>query len=455
MVQSCQVDAGQFTAAVQALAADPALAARYGGNGTYTFDAQLNFRIAGNYYTNAFGRGCVNGASGFSGVTGCDYNGARWFDGPSPALNETQAHPNACAVRVFSPPIVTCFANAGALTGVANVFEAKSYVTTPNVWRAVEGVLGGAVRGADYNVYWGAAGKVDSVIDVSSNVVVPFEPARARGSWGILNAVGTATFGPGVNYDERAELSISDISCVEPFRSAASVQGLIPCGSASYSFSQTAVPGPLVLFTGAVDSNRTMSPRPNPGFLMYLAGHVFAFEMAPGVTVPAAGTVWSMRDYIGAIRGGGSNCANCLAGDEGPYEFTSYNYLAPRTFAAVGAELRLSYDVVNQVDPPTRNDLALVHTVPDPYYLRNDFEADAGHQVIKFVNLPNDAIIRIYSSSGVLVTLIEHHSTTFGGAEDWNVRNRTGRRVASGVYFYHVEAGNARRVGRLTIVNDH
>ena len=73
--------------------------------------------------------------------------------------------------------------------------------------------------------------------------------------------------------------------------------------------------------------------------------------------------------------------------------------------------------------------------------------------MIKFVNLPQDAVIRIYSSSGVLVTLLEHHSTTFGGAMDWNVRNRTGRRMASGVYFYHVEAGDARRVGRLTIVN--
>jgi hypothetical protein len=52
------------------------------------------------------------------------------------------------------------------------------------------------------------------------------------------------------------------------------------------------------------------------------------------------------------------------------------------------------------------------------------------------------------------LTRLEHHSTTFGGAIDWNVRNRTGRRVSSGVYFYHLEAGNARRVGRFTIVND-
>jgi hypothetical protein len=53
----------------------------------------------------------------------------------------------------------------------------------------------------------------------------------------------------------------------------------------------------------------------------------------------------------------------------------------------------------------------------------------------------------------VLVDLLEHHSETFGGAEDWNVRNRNNQIVASGVYFYHVEAGDARRVGRFTVVN--
>ena len=452
MLQSTFNNATHFSLAFPAIVLDAGLASRYGGNGTFVLQGQFDAAMAGNYYTSAFGRGCTNFAPGFSGGAGCDYNGARWFDGPSPANNETQPHPNACASQVFTTNLVTCFTNAGYLTGVVNVFEAKSYITTPNVWRQVEGVLGGAVRGADYNVFWGTVGTVDSVIDVSNNVVVPFEPGRAGAGWGILNAVNTSAYGAGVNYDERPELTISDISCVEPFRSAASVQSLIPCGSATYSFVNFAQPGPLVMFTGPVDSNRTMAPRPNPGFIMYLAGHVFAFELAPGTAVPATGAVWSMRDYIGAIRGGGNNCSLCTAGADGPYVFTDYP--APRTFAAVGAELRLRYDVTNQVNPATRNDLSQVHTVPDPYYLSNTFEADAGQQVIKFVNLPQDAVIRIYSSSGVLVNLIEHHSTTFGGSKDWDVRNRSGRRVASGVYFYHIEAGTVGRVGRLTIIND-
>ena len=79
------------------------------------------------------------------------------------------------------------------------------------------------------------------------------------------------------------------------------------------------------------------------------------------------------------------------------------------------------------------------------------------------MNLPAQAIIRIYSSSGVLVRVLTHNSTsrqgddatvsTLGGEETWDVRNRNNQVVASGVYFYHIESGDARRVGRFTVVN--
>jgi len=86
---------------------------------------------------------------------------------------------------------------------------------------------------------------------------------------------------------------------------------------------------------------------------------------------------------------------------------------------------------------------------PDPYYFTSNYD----DQDIKFINLPAEAVIRIYSMSGVLVTLLEHHSTTGGGEASWNTKNRTGRHVAPGVYFYHIESGDARRVGRMLVVN--
>jgi hypothetical protein len=120
---------------------------------------------------------------------------------------------------------------------------------------------------------------------------------------------------------------------------------------------------------------------------------------------------------------------------------------------AIGAELRLNYRSVNRLLSATPRDLSRVHTVPDPYYVTSSFESATEAKAIQFVNLPADCIVRIYSSSGVLVTMLEHHSSSFGGSETWNVRSRNGQVVASGVYFYHLEAGDARRVGRFTIVN--
>jgi hypothetical protein len=463
ILQDCTSTTQSFTTAFDALPADPDIAARFGSTGSFNFRGTFAADVAGNYYTNAFGRGCVNGAPGFnffnsSRATGCDYNGARWFNGPSPANNETAAHPNACSAQNNTSQTVTCFANAGSLTGVANIYEAKSYQTTVNVWRNIEGVLGGAVRGADYNVYWGAGGSVDSVVDVTDNLIVPFSTGVGA-SWGFLNQAAAQPSGFGQGYDARAELTLSDFGCVEPFRSLAGPQLQIPCAGTSpgdgplYQLSSSAVPGPMAFFTGPIIDNQSHPVAPNPGIAMAMPGHIFLFELTGG-QLPPSGTVWSLRDYVGAIIGGGNGCSLCQAGNDGPYLFNNNLFSTRPRPLGVGAEIRFTVDVVNQVNAPTGSDLTRVHTVPDPYYLASEFEADAAGQVIKFVNLPQDAVIRVYSSSGVLVSLLEHHSTTFGGAMDWNVKNRTGRRVSSGVYFYHIEAGNARRVGRFTIVND-
>ena len=48
-----------------------------------------------------------------------------------------------------------------------------------------EWTLSGAARAADFNVYWGTGGLVDSVIDVTHDVIVPFSP-NIGGRWGIL-----------------------------------------------------------------------------------------------------------------------------------------------------------------------------------------------------------------------------------------------------------------------------
>jgi hypothetical protein len=132
----------------------------------------------------------------------------------------------------------------------------------------------------------------------------------------------------------------------------------------------------------------------------------------------------------------------------------------PGNPAVAGLRFRFVTTGGTVVREPAENDLTAVHTVPDPYYVKSAYEASTDHKILKFVGLPQKAIIRIYSVSGVLVRMLEHDASRYdptsasqGNEMNWDLRNRNNQVVASGVYFYHVEAGDARRVGRFTVVN--
>jgi hypothetical protein len=444
ILQPEEVGVTEGSAGTQAVPVDQNLAERYGGNSNFKLSASAGLSLPGPDYLALYGRGCVNARDGFGDGTACAYNGSRWFAGPSPQNNETQADPIGCNTQNFSNAPMPCYNNAGALPGVTTIYQTQCYQSAGGAGcRPVAGIQAGAKRAADFNVYWGAAGVIDSVIDISNNVTVPFD-SIAAGSWGILNQSATAV-GPGL--DASATLTNADFACVEPFRTYAAGGLICPAGTAQYKLSTTAVPGAVGFFSGgAYPPAVPIVAGANNGFAMYIAGDMFTFELTGGA-VPAAGTVWSLRQYAGAITGG-----NGLgAGNLGPYAYSNPEGIRPLT--AVGVELQNTITIANTVQAATKSDLTRVHTVPDPYYVTSQFEQTTDTKLIKFVNLPADAIIRIYSSSGVLVDMLEHHSDQFGGSETWNVRNRNNQVVASGVYFYHIEAGDARRVGRFTIVN--
>ena len=101
--------------------------------------------------------------------------------------------------------------------------------------------------------------------------------------------------------------------------------------------------------------------------MLYLKGHLFVFELEGGA-LPAAGAVWTMRDFVGAVAGGSGR-----AGGTMPYSFTTQEM--PRPFTAVGGQVRFSFEVENRTVASTAEQLAAVHTVPDPYYVTSAFEA--------------------------------------------------------------------------------
>ena len=420
-----------------------------GGNASFKLSAKASLTMPANSYLVGQGLGCNLTDPNFDGTGKCQFNGARWFDGPSPTTNETQADPNGGNAPADESG-ATSFNNAGALTGVTVINEPHAYTVFDRTWRNMEWRMGGAARAADFNVYWGAAGLIDSVIDVTHDVVVPFS-TRVSGSWGILNTAGTG--GPAEFDTRNTVLTQSDLSCVEPLKTELPGSALrIPCDTLqtgpAYLLSQTAQLGSISFAGGATGNMATSPVAAQPGFLLYLAGHQFLMQMP---ALPASGTVWALRTYSGVINGG-----NGVSGNIGPYSFVP----AVRPFTAVGATLTATITPNNSVVAATKADLSSVHTVPDPYYVESKFEASTDQKILKFVGLPQDAIIRIYSVSGVLVRMLEHHggqysstSASQGSEMNWDLRNRNNQVVASGVYFYHIEAGDARRVGRFTVVN--
>jgi hypothetical protein len=429
--------------AFDALTADPALAARYGAPpGAFGIGGSYTITYGSGYYYGVKSRGCVNGVSGFTSFPLCDANGPRWFMGTD---NSTMIdNPNGANTAAFRTGTVrTDFNNVGGpLDGVTTIFRPMAYNDYSATFRDVEAVLSPFMSAADYRVYWGEGGTVDSVIDVTHDVPVPFRADKLDATWGILNQAATqngATY-----YDQRAELTVTDLGCFDPIK-ALNPSG-IRCTGDSPSLSQTAVPGPIAYGSASSNSiDRSVAAAAGQGFVFYLKGQPFMVELSGGV--PEAGSVWTMRDYNGAISGGLQ-----AAGDGGPQSYSAVGM--PRSFSAIGASVKFAFDLTNAVGPSTGATLANVHTVPDPYYVTSAFEATTTSKIIKFVNLPEVATIRIYTASGVLVRVLKHESTAFGGETTWDVRNRNNQFVASGVYFYHVTAENGETtVGRMTIIN--
>ncbi|OLD74679.1 MAG: hypothetical protein AUI33_06095 [Ignavibacteria bacterium 13_1_40CM_2_61_4] len=175
------------------------------------------------------------------------------------------------------------------------------------------------------------------------------------------------------------------------------------------------------------------------GFIFYINGHYFLMQTT---TLPSS-TTWNVRFYAGNITG------TTAAGD---FAFQPADFRPP---AVPGLRAQVAY-TGSTFSPKVTNDsvLARVHTVPDPYYVTNALEVTANTKVLKFVNLPAQCVIRIYSVSGILIRVLTHNDPTGGAEETWNLRNRNNQFVASGVYFYHVETADGKtKLGRFTVVN--
>ncbi len=427
----------QFSAEHSATANFPATAittsksTRYGGDSTYSLYGSTTITTAGDYRVTSYGRASINGDPANS-----DHTGPRWFAG----TNETTDDPNGI---VCSPADGACVQanlsrNAGALPGV-QIFHHNSYLTVQNLGREFEGVGAGVFRAADMRIRWGANGAVDEVMDLTHLVPVPFSP-KIRASWGIIN--DSSFYLAGTNRATMtdtsiAELTWTDIYCIAPVPAylnrcggAAQVPGVLQNHARlnPVHFASSTIAGSTGLTAGAPTGT---------GFILYINGHSFLMQMA---ALPAAGTEWTVRFFSGNI-----------VGSVGSYEFEP----GLRPAAVSGLQVRVAYQG-SSFNPATTSAARLdsVHTVPDPYYVTNSLEQSPNSKKLRFVNMPSQAIVRIYTVSGILVQVLTLNDVTGGGEVEWNLRNRNNQFVASGVYFYQVETPDGKtKTGRFTVVN--
>ncbi len=344
--------------------------------------------------------------------------GSRWFSG----ANEATPHPTRL-IRV------------GRLEGVDSVWAPIHHTpTTPNgstyptsgqmqCFGYGYAFLG---RAADVEMTWN--NNTATFRDVTHNVPVIFKP-NVQASFGFLN---TDANGNGmIDWND-----FNYINNVSPL-----MEGLGFCGHADDPARRITLenaPRIQPVSTSGLAAGTMAST--GQGFGLYINGERYIFQLS---RLPANGTKWTLRTYSGFVRS-----QDFSGAEPNSYTFTSQD----RPPLIPGLRF------VFRVNDPTQfvgdSDLSLIHTVPDPYYAVSQYDLSPASKQIKFVNMPPQATIRIYSMSGVLVAVVNHDDPSGGASATWNVRNRTNQFVASGVYFYHVSTPDGRsHIGKFTVVN--
>lgn len=94
--------------------------------------------------------------------------------------------------------------------------------------------------------------------------------------------------------------------------------------------------------------------------------------------------------------------------------------------------------------PETAPNLSNTKAYPNP------FKPSSGHDRIVFMNLTEGSTVKIYTLSGKLVKKIKGQT---GGMAEWDVRNKRGKKVSSGIYIYLItnKSGEEKK-GKIAIV---
>ena len=100
-----------------------------------------------------------------------------------------------------------------------------------------------------------------------------------------------------------------------------------------------------------------------------------------------------------------------------------------------------------------------IAVVPNPYVAAASWEpkhyytSGRGPRKLDFIHLPQRCTIRIYTTRGELVDMLEHDSSMDDGAESWDLRSKDGMDISYGIYVYHVDAPEVgEKIGKFAVI---
>ncbi|MCJ7553458.1 MAG: hypothetical protein MUO34_06195 [Ignavibacteriaceae bacterium] len=92
-----------------------------------------------------------------------------------------------------------------------------------------------------------------------------------------------------------------------------------------------------------------------------------------------------------------------------------------------------------------------ISVFPNPYFGASALERDQYQRFVRFTNLPQETIIRIFSLSGVLIQRIDKNDTN--QYVDWDLRNEDGLPVASGIFIAYLEMpGIGTKIMKIAVI---
>ncbi len=98
-----------------------------------------------------------------------------------------------------------------------------------------------------------------------------------------------------------------------------------------------------------------------------------------------------------------------------------------------------------------KNNIKQISVFPNPYFGSNALERDKYQRFMRFTNLPNSVTVRIYSLSGVFIKRIDKSDNS--QYLDWDLRNKDGLPVASGMYIAYLDMpGIGTKIMKLAVI---